>query len=64
MDRQDSYLVCIRAAYPSLEVTSVELNTKRQNNDVLIINNSLIFRFPKYPQVIDQLKLETANHGR
>jgi aminoglycoside 2''-phosphotransferase len=60
MDRQDSYLVSIRAAYPSLEITSGELNTKGQNNDVLIINNNLIFRFPKYLQVIDQLKMETA----
>ncbi|PFA69114.1 aminoglycoside phosphotransferase [Bacillus sp. AFS015802] len=50
----------IREVYPEFEITSCEVNEIGQNNDVLIVNDSLVFRFPKYVEGIRKLKKETS----
>lgn len=49
----------IKQVYPSLSIKDCQLNEIGQNNDVIIINESIVFRFPKYPRGIDNLKKET-----
>jgi aminoglycoside 2''-phosphotransferase len=41
-------------------VTSVEFNDRGQNSDVLVVDGDLIFRFPKYVHVLEQLQTEAA----
>ncbi|GGP08986.1 phosphotransferase family protein [Oceanobacillus neutriphilus] len=53
------YIETIKLKYPDLTIQNYYPNEIGQNNDVLIINNSLVFRFPKYKQGISQLKKET-----
>lgn len=62
MNKRESYIQNIQAAYPDFEITTAVLNDRGQNNDVMVVNEMLIFRFPKYPtpQVIAQLRRETA----
>lgn len=59
----------IQAAYPELAITTAHLNaTEGQFSDVLLINNALIFRFPKSPHVAQELASEIpllkALHGK
>ncbi|WP_193437378.1 hypothetical protein [Sporolactobacillus pectinivorans] len=42
------YIDRIHQIYPDLKINSAERNTTGQNNDVLIVNKALVFRFPKY----------------
>lgn len=56
----DKYIDSIEKAYPDLRVEKYYVNDMGQNNDVLMVNKSLVFRFPKYEQGIIQLKRETA----
>lgn len=60
MNRQETYLQSLRDTYPEFPILSVRYNGYGQNNDVLIINEVLIFRFPKYTHAIKKLKIETA----
>lgn len=53
------YIESIKQIYPDLTIQNYYPNEIGQNNDVWIINNSLVFRFPKYKQGIIQLKKET-----
>jgi aminoglycoside 2''-phosphotransferase len=53
------YIERIKAVYPELMIEDVYSNDLGQNNDVLIVNNSLVFRFPKYIKGIVSLKEET-----
>ncbi|WP_062515834.1 phosphotransferase family protein [Halobacillus sp. KGW1] len=53
------YVERIRELYPDLELNQIEVNDIGQNNDVLIINNMLVFRFPKYIEGIKKLEKET-----
>jgi aminoglycoside 2''-phosphotransferase len=68
MTSRESYLSRILEAAPGLQVRSVEFNERGQNSDVVVINGELVFRFPKYTQVLERLKVETAIltaiHGR
>lgn len=54
-----AYLNRIFEVYPDLVITDCEPNDIGQNNDVLIINESLVFKFPKYSKGVLQLKQET-----
>jgi aminoglycoside 2''-phosphotransferase len=54
------YIDRIKQVYPDLSIENCEPNDIGQNNDVLIINKSLVFRFPKYKKGIINLKKETA----
>jgi aminoglycoside 2''-phosphotransferase len=60
MNKQDVLLQSIRSAYPDLRIASVEFNGDGQNNDVLVVNGELIFRFPKYAGALKRLRIETA----
>lgn len=44
------YVDRLRALHPALPLTTTEWVEMGQNNDVLIVNESLIFRFPRYRQ--------------
>ncbi|MBH0160515.1 phosphotransferase family protein [Fictibacillus sp. 26RED30] len=55
----NDYIERIQEVYPELNIEDVYLNDIGQNNDVFIINNSLVFRFPKYNKGIVNLKEET-----
>ncbi|WP_226577827.1 phosphotransferase family protein [Halobacillus litoralis] len=49
----------IREVFPDLKINQVEINDTGQNNDVIIVNNTLVFRFPKYIEGIKKLEKET-----
>jgi aminoglycoside 2''-phosphotransferase len=49
----------IQRVYPDLIINKYHVNEIGQNNDVIIVNGSLVFRFPKYKQGIIQLRRET-----
>lgn len=55
----DNYIENIKRVYTNLSIEDFQPNEIGQNNDVLIINKSLVFRFPKYKNGIIQLKKET-----
>ncbi len=55
----NKYIDNIKEVYPDLSIENYYANDIGQNNDVLIVNKSLVFRFPKYEQGIIQLKKET-----
>lgn len=52
------YLDTIRRRFPDLTIFEARLITMGQNNDILLVNGELIFRFPKYPDGISQLRRE------
>jgi aminoglycoside 2''-phosphotransferase len=60
MSKQDVLLQSICSAYPDFHIGSVEFNGDGQNNDVLVVNGDLIFRFPKYADALKRLEIETA----
>lgn len=60
MSLLDIYLKAIRDRYPDFVVNSVLSNEHGQNNDILIINDEFIFRFPRYTDGIKQLEIEVA----
>jgi aminoglycoside 2''-phosphotransferase len=49
----------IRESYPELNINHSEVIDLGQNNDVLMVNDNLVFRFPKYVEGIKKLKKET-----
>ncbi|WP_416728652.1 phosphotransferase family protein [Fictibacillus sp. JL2B1089] len=55
----NDYIERIKEVYPELMIEDVYHNDVGQNNDVLIINNTLVFRFPKYTNGIVSLIEET-----
>ncbi|KAA0549895.1 aminoglycoside phosphotransferase family protein [Bacillus sp. BGMRC 2118] len=50
----------ILEVYPKLTINSVVIDETGQNNHVVIINDSLVFRFPKYEQGIKDLETEVT----
>ena len=50
----------IAAACPELAMETAELFRAGQNNDLILVNGALIFRFPKYRQGIARLGRERA----
>ncbi|MBC8078368.1 MAG: phosphotransferase [Chloroflexales bacterium] len=55
------FLARLRAAYPSLEINTAHLRAgEGQFNDVLIVNDALVFRFPRSPAVAANVERETA----
>ncbi|MED3802220.1 aminoglycoside phosphotransferase family protein [Lysinibacillus xylanilyticus] len=53
------FIESIQSCYSGLSIEDFYLNEIGQNNDVLIVNKSLVFRFPKYKNGIIQLRRET-----
>ena len=59
MDKQLQYIQAIRDIYPNLNIETVQLNQHGQFNDILLVNNQTIFRFPKTLREADKLMRET-----
>jgi aminoglycoside 2''-phosphotransferase len=55
----EKYIDRIKQVYPSLSIQDYQPNEIGQNNDVIIVNQSIVFRFPKYQKGIESLKKET-----
>lgn len=53
-------LQLIHNLYPELPIETIRYNSDGQNNDILILNESIIFRFPKYVGAVQELKRETS----
>ena len=60
MEKVENYVRQIRAFFPELGIVSAEINQDGQYNDVLVVNNSLIFRFAKVQDAIETLRREVA----
>ncbi|MFN2231259.1 MAG: phosphotransferase family protein [Anaerolineae bacterium] len=60
MNLLPSYTACIQRIYPDLAIGSAYLNQQGQYNDVLVVNEALIFRFAKVPAALQTLRQETA----
>ena len=56
----EEYRECIAAACPELGLETVELFRAGQNNQLILVNGELIFRFPKYGSGADRLRRELA----
>ncbi len=55
----NNFIETIQSFYSDLSLEDFYPNEIGQNNDVFIINKSLVFRFPKYKNGIIQLRRET-----
>lgn len=53
------YVKTIRRQFPNLNIYEWEKIDLGQNNDVIMVNNTYIFRFPKYSKGIERLYVET-----
>jgi aminoglycoside 2''-phosphotransferase len=59
MDSTQPFRQAIQAAYPDFAVETAVFNEEGQYNDVLIVNGTTVFRFPRYDGGLEQLALET-----
>jgi len=60
MDKRQSYTARVHKVFPDLRVDTVTLNLEGQNNDILVVNDDIIFRFPKFEEGVKRLEIETA----
>ena len=60
MDKTQHYIRQIHFTYPELAIDSACINRDGQYNDVLVVNDELIFRFAKVPDAIATLQNEVA----
>ncbi|MBA3867921.1 MAG: aminoglycoside phosphotransferase family protein [Anaerolineae bacterium] len=60
MSKESLHIAAIQRVYPNLEIQSAQHRTGGQNNDILIVNSALIFRFPRYAEAFQALTDETA----
>ena len=59
MDSLETYLQSIRQTYPNLLIKKIQpYQREGQFNDILIINDDLIFRFPRYAESVETLITE------
>ena len=62
-DTQDQIaplLAVLQGQYPDFTVRAARFATSGQNNTVLIVNNVVVFRFPRYPAGITTMQREVA----
>ncbi len=59
-DRLTHYAERIHDAYPGVVVATIRLIDQGQNNDVVVVNEGLIFRFPRYVGGIAHLQREVG----
>ncbi|AVP43807.1 MULTISPECIES: phosphotransferase family protein [Bacillus cereus group] len=59
MRKENEYVAYLQSVYPELQIKLAHVNEIGQNNDVLIINDNIVFRFPKYEKGIQKLRVET-----
>lgn len=60
MEKVQPYVEQIRNIFPKLSIVSAEINQDGQYNDVLVVNDALIFRFAKVQDAIKTLRREVA----
>lgn len=60
MERTQAYTGRINAVYPDLVIEKAVLDAIGQFSDVVIVNDSLVFRFPRYAEVAQRLPTEVA----
>ena len=60
VDRLGQFRESIEAACPELALETTELFRVGQNNDLILVNEELIFRFPKFAQGVAGLRREDA----
>ena len=53
------FIQAIQTAYPDFAVATAVFNEDGQYNNVLVVNESFIFRFPRYEGGLEQLELES-----
>jgi aminoglycoside 2''-phosphotransferase len=53
-----NYIDEVRRTYPNLSIDDAYMNEDGQYNDVLVINDSLIFRFSKNRSGAETLRIE------
>lgn len=58
--KEQVYLQRVRGLYPGLEVGTTRLIDEGEFNDILIVDETLIFRFPRSPDGIGRLRVELA----
>lgn len=58
MNTEQDYTKCIQQVYPDLAIETAYLNREGQYNDVLVVNEALIFRFAKVPAALQTLRRE------
>lgn len=59
MDKQEAYLQTISECYPDLPIQNARSHNKAgQYNDILIINDEFIFRFPKFSEGVQNIQNE------
>ncbi|MBV7340051.1 phosphotransferase [Chloroflexi bacterium TSY] len=56
----DQYVIEIQKGYPELAIENAYLNEDGQYNDVVVVNDALIFRFAKFPESVKTLQRETT----
>ena len=62
-DRLVVYFQRIRDCYPDLEARTTHLTDGGEFNDILIVNDELIFRFPRFSDGLERLRVEVATLG-
>ena len=60
MNKQAKYVQIIHGDFPDLKIETTHLNQNGQFNDILVINEEIIFRFPKTFREADKLVTESA----
>jgi aminoglycoside 2''-phosphotransferase len=60
MNKQSHYIYAIHDVYPDFSIETVQINQNGQFNDIVMINNERIFRFPKTPREAAKLMTEIA----
>jgi aminoglycoside 2''-phosphotransferase len=60
VNKEWRYATQIRRHYPELSIETVRFNQEGQYNDVLVVNEALIFRFARYPAAVQTLQQEVA----
>lgn len=58
-DRRTHYIQAIHAVYPDLTIHTADVIQGGQFNDILRVNRTAIFRFPKTPREAEKLAAET-----
>lgn len=56
----EPYLETIRQAYPDLAIETAYLNEDGQYNQVVIVNDAIVFRFARFEESVKTLRQETA----
>lgn len=56
----DGYASRIRDQLPDMPVREIQWLARGQNNDALLVNGAIVFRFPRYADGIEQLRREVA----